>query len=172
VRFYVQQGAAWVDLGVASFNVYNLAATPLALSHSRSVNCDEARKFCSVENILNVRATLSWEIEPPPGDPAFGPPWGNVVDARVQVAMAQYTLVALSTLISEGVVTIDKQALSEVDVTKELPAKAQTALSYDVLKAAYANTNVPAHRYGFVEVQKLLTSPFSKCFHRLPHPAT
>jgi hypothetical protein len=159
VRFYVQQGASWVDLGVASFNVYNLAGTPLPLSYSCSIICNEARKFCNAENILNVRAILSWEIEPPPGDAGFSPPWGNVVDARVQVAAAQYVLSPLSTLISEGVVTIDKQALSEVDVTKVLPAKAQTALSYDALKAAYANTKVPPHRYGFVEVQKLLQEP-------------
>ena len=112
VRFYVQQGAAWVDLGVASFNVYNLASTPLPLSYSCSVSCNEARKFCGAENILNVRAILSWEIEPPPGAPGFSPPWGNVVDARVQVAAIQYTEVPLSTLISEGVVAIDKQALS------------------------------------------------------------
>ena len=44
-------------------------------------------------------------------------------------------------------------------MTKKLPAKAQTALSYDALKAAYANTTVPAQRYGFVAAQKLLHEP-------------
>jgi hypothetical protein len=66
VRFFVQQGASWVDLGVASFDVYNIASTPLPLSYTASVDFSAAREFCFTENIAPVRAILSWALSHPP----------------------------------------------------------------------------------------------------------
>ena len=159
VRFFVQQGTSWVDLGLASFNVYNLATTPLPLSYSTSVDFNQARKFCGTENILNVRAILSWNLEPPAGNANFTPPWGNVVNARVQVAPYFFYEAPISSLISEGLLTLEADALTEVDVTKKLPAKALAPLSFAELQAQYANTNVPAHRYGFTAALKTLKEP-------------
>jgi hypothetical protein len=159
VRFFVQHGATWVDLGSTSLNVYNLATTPLPLSYSTSVDFNEARKFCTTENILNVRAILSWSIEPPAGDPNFTPPWGNVVNARVQVAPFFFFEVPIASLVAEGVVTLNAEALAEIDVTKKLPSKPQAPLGFAELKANYAGTHVPAHRYGFVDALKALQEP-------------
>ncbi len=159
VRFFVQHGASWVDLGSTSFNVYNLATTPLPLSYGTSVDFNEARKFCTTENILNVRAILSWNLEPPAGDPNFTPPWGNVVDSRVQVAPFLFFEAPIATLIAEGVVKLDNEVLSEIDVTKKLPSKKQQALPFGDLKALYAKTKVPGHRFGFTEALKILKEP-------------
>jgi hypothetical protein len=159
VRFFVQQGATWVDLGSTSFNVYNLTTTPLPLSYSTSVEFDEPGKFCTTENILNVRAILSWGIEPPAGDANFTPPWGNVVNARVQVAPSLFFEVPIATLISEGVVTLSADALPEIDLTQSLPSKPLAPLGFAELQAKYAGTNVPASRYGFVDALKAIQAP-------------
>lgn len=159
VRFFVQQGAAWVDLGSTSFNVYNLASTPLPLSYSTSVDFNQARKLCTTENILNVRAILSWNLEPPAGNPNFNPPWGNVVNARVQVAPFLFYEVPIGSLVAEGLIKLNAEALSEIDVTKRLPSNPPAPLSFAELKKTYEGTNVPAARFGFVDALKVLEEP-------------
>src|ERR1700757_907043 len=48
VRYFVQDGSGWHDLGLDTVQVYNLAG-PLPLSYSTSVNFSAARKFCGTE---------------------------------------------------------------------------------------------------------------------------
>ena len=158
VRFFVQHGATWVDLGEATFNAYDLAG-PLPLSYAVSVPFNEPHKFCTFENILNVRAILSWNLQPTPGDPDFCPPWGNVVNARVQVAKAAFAKVPISTLIQEGIVKLDPGILKEIDFTKTLPPKPVPPEPFATLKALYANADVPPHRYGFTAAQAILARP-------------
>src|SRR5882724_1561644 len=124
VRFFVQHGAAWVDLGEATINVYSLAGSH-PLSYCVSVPFNEPHKFCTVENVLNVRAILSWSLEPTPGDSTFSPPWGNVLDARVQVAKISLSIVPIDTLLNEGILKVDPGVLNEIDVAKTLPPKPQ-----------------------------------------------
>ena len=158
VRFFVQHGATWVDLGEAAFNVFNLTG-PHPLSYSVSVPFNEPHKFCTVENILNVRAILSWNLEPTPGDPNFPAPWGNVVNSRVQVAKAPFHKVPISTLLQEGILKFDPGILKEIDLTQTLPPKPQPPEPYTALKALYAKAEVPPHRYGFTEAQAVLAQP-------------
>jgi len=159
IRFYVQHGANWQDLGHAEVDVFSLGSSPLPLSYSASVDFNEARKFCGTENILNVRAILSWNFDPTPNDPNFIPPWGNVLSARVQVAPLTLFEIPISTLVSEGLMKFDNGALSEVDLTKTLPGKPTPPQPFSALKALYANSDVPSHRFGFTEAQRLLAKP-------------
>ena len=170
VRFFVQHGAVWQDLGDTFFDVYDLAG-PLPLSYSVSINFPEAHKFCTTENVLNVRAILSWNLEPTPGDPNFSPPWGNVVNVRVQVAPLIITLAPISTLVSEGIVKIDPTALGTIDTAQTLTSTAQSPLTYAALKTLYANSNVPSHRFGFVEAEKILQQPALSAMPTAPAPA-
>jgi hypothetical protein len=169
VRFFVQQGASWVDLGVASFDVYNIASTSLPLSYSASVDFSAASKFCFTENIALVRAILSWSIEPPAGDPNFTPPWGNVLDTRVQVAPELFFEVPIANLVGEGLLTLNPEVQATIDVTKGLPPKTAAPLSYSQLKTQYAHTSVPGHRFGFAAALKLLNEPI---LSTLPTTAT
>ncbi|HWZ81931.1 MAG TPA: hypothetical protein VNW47_04875 [Terriglobales bacterium] len=161
VRFFVQNASGWHDLGLSSIQVYDLAG-PLPLSYAVSVDFNEARKFCGTENILRVRAILSWQWEPTPGDPNFIPIWGNVVDANVQVAPWFLYEVPLSELIAEKVLTIDPGVLKKVDVNQPLPANPPDTLSYTELKSLYAKSKVPGHRFGFAEATKLTSGSISK----------
>ena len=128
---------------------------PLPLSYAVSVNFDQKQLKCKVENILNVRAILSWNWEPTAGDPNFIPVWGNVVNARVQVAPQFIFKTPIKDLIEQKILTIDTQLLKQLDVNKPLPASEVKSLSYGELKALYASTKVPAHRYGFKDAIKL-----------------
>lgn len=154
VRFFVQDSGGWHDLGLSSVQVYDLAGT-LPLSYAVSVNFAEARKFCKFENIVHVRAILSWEWAPTPGNHNFIPVWGNVVNAEVQVAPRWFFEVPLSELVAEKAITINASVLSGLDTTQSLPGIPPKALNFGELKSLYANEKVPVHRYGFDAVSKL-----------------
>ena len=162
VRFFVQDATGWHDLGLASATVYNLTSSPLPLSYSVSVSFSEARKFCGTENIVNTRAILSWDFAPPADDPNFIPVWGNVLDARVQVAPLFIFDITIAELLKEGELALKADVLPAIDVTKHLPAKKPVPLQYAELKNLYANQKVPAHRYGFSDAMKLLSGPIDK----------
>src|SRR5260370_697176 len=58
VRFYVEHGGVWHDIGSAAFTAFDLAG-PLPLSYTVSKSLNEARKFCTDQNLLKVRGILS-----------------------------------------------------------------------------------------------------------------
>jgi hypothetical protein len=161
VRYFVQDGSGWHDLGLDTVQVYNLPG-PLPLSYSTSVNFSAAQKFCGTENILNVRAILSWEWEPTPGDPNFIPVWGNVVNARVQVAPWLIYQVPLGELLAQKVISIDPGILKDVILTQPLPAGPAKPLGYGEIKKLYANKKVPSHRFGFSAATKLVEGTIAK----------
>ena len=160
-RFFVQDASGWHDLGLSAVQVYDLGG-PLPLSYAVSVDFSEARKFCGTENIVQVRAILSWEWEPTPGDPNFTPVWGNVVDARVQVAPLFLFEVPIKELIAEKALSFEPDLLKSVDLNQTLPANPPKALSYNELKAAYADKKIPGHRFGFSAAKKLASEPIAE----------
>ncbi len=166
VRFFVHDATDWHDLGVSAIQVYDLAG-PLPLSYSASVNFNETRKLCFTENILQVRAILSWEWEPTPGDPNFIPVWGNVVNARVQVAPLFLPEVPIADLVAQKAVSIDPGILKDVNVSQALPGFQPKPLGYSELKTLYANEKVPGHRFGFSDAAKLFKGPIAKALPSL-----
>jgi hypothetical protein len=162
VRFYVEDGSTWTDLGATGVTVYNLPDSTFPVSYAVSINLPHVKKFCTAENVLNVRAILSWEFEPPANQPSFVPVWGNAVNARVQIAPAFFEEVPISSLIGSGLVKIDPVVESSVDLSERLPVKAVQPLSFGDLKDLYTNTKVPAHRYGFADATKLRTKSLEK----------
>lgn len=168
VRFFVFDTTGWHDLGVSSVQVFNLGG-PLPLSYTVSVNFSEARKFCGTENIVQVRAILSWELEPAAGDPNFIPVWGNVINAHVQVAPLFLYEVPISELIADQKVSIKPDLVKDLDLNQPLPANPPDELSFNDLKALYAGKNVPSHRFGFSDATKLLTASLAKALP-LPSP--
>jgi len=169
VRFFVHDATGWHDLGVSSVQVFNLAG-PLPLSYTVSVDFSEARKFCGTENIVQVRAILSWELEPTPGDPNFIPVWGNVVNANVQVAPLFLFEVPISELIAEKELSIKPDLLQDLDVKQPLPANPPKALSFGELKALYADKKVPGHRFGFSSATKLSKGSLATALPSIPAP--
>jgi hypothetical protein len=155
VRFFVEDSTGWHDLGLSSVQVYDLPG-PLPVSYGVYVDFNQARKFCTTENVVNVRAILSWNLEPTAGDPDFTPIWGNVLNARVQVAKRLLLHIPLKDLVAEKLVTFESAALADLDLEQPLPATEPKELTFGELKTLYAgNKVVPLHRLGFKEAQKL-----------------
>ena len=169
VRFFVHDGTGWHDLGLSTVAVYDLAG-PLPLSYSVSVDFKEARKFCLTENIVQVRAILSWQWEPTAGDPNFIPVWGNVVDANVQVAPLLLFEVPIADLIAEKELSLPPNLLSQVDAKQSLPATPPQPLSFSALKSLYADKKVPGHRFGFTDAIKLSKAAFAQIVPSIPIP--
>lgn len=162
VRFYVQDGATWTDLGAASVNVFNLTGSTFPVSYAVSIDLPHEKKFCTTEEVLNVRAILSWQFEPPPNQPDFIPVWGNVVNARVQIAPALFEFVPISSLIASDLVKVDPAVAPSIDLSETLPAKPMQPLSFEALKDLYANSKIPAHRYGFAAATQIKAQPVQK----------
>ena len=162
VRFYVQEGAAWTDVGVTGVTVYNLEGSALPVSYCVSLDIENPGRWCTVENIVNVRAILSWEFQPPANSPNFVPVYGNVVNSRVQISPVLFGKVSVGSLIDSGLVKLDSSIASVVDLTETLPAKPPQPLGYAALKNLYTGTKVPAHRYGFKAAKALQQKPLDK----------
>ncbi len=161
VRFYVEDATGWHDLGSNSVQVYDVpGARPL--SYAVSVDFNEARKFCGSENIVNVRAILSWQWEPTPNDPNFIPVWGNVVNAKVQVAPRFLIDIPIATLIADKAITVESDLLSSIDLKQALPVNPPSPLSFTELKKMYAEAKVPSHRFGFKDATKLAGQKLGK----------
>src|ERR1700733_11751352 len=162
VLFYVQDGSTWTDLGSTGVTVFNLAGSSFPVSYAVSIDLSQVAKFCTTENVLNVRAILSWEFEPPANQPNFIPVWGNAVNARVQIAPAIFELVPISSLIDSGLLKIDAAVEASIDLTETLPAKAVHPLGFAELKQLYAGTKVPSHRFGFTAAKQIEDAPLAQ----------
>jgi len=93
IRFYVDYGGGWADAGIGSFNAHDIpdgkdcakhATKPL--SYAVSVPFKPARDRCSRPVLPKVRAILSWQTQPPAGQPNWSPVWGGVSDVHIQIA--------------------------------------------------------------------------------------
>ena len=85
VRFFLSfdNGITWQDQGLSSFMVHNVIHDS-RLEYAVEMKIDPPKKLCRIENLVRVRAILSWEV-PPPVNPNWIPVWGNRVDATIQV---------------------------------------------------------------------------------------
>lgn len=155
LRFWLSydNGVSWLDQGMESFTAYDIPGVhPLEYAVSLAISPD--RLFCIYENLPLVRAILSWNV--PPTDPNTPPVWGNIVDARIQIAPSFYFEISqFKSFKVEFPAEIEKL----IDPAQPLKLKAPEALSAAQLKTAYAGKNVPAHRYLHGEIHKHLTYP-------------
>ncbi|WP_259070428.1 hypothetical protein HDF24_11065 [Mucilaginibacter sp. X4EP1] len=171
VRFFINYGTAWQDLGVQSFNIHDIPhTTENPLDYAVNLHFVPAEEHCCFEApvLPQVKAILSWSIIPPAGNPNYIPVWGNVLNVNIQIAPST----SFACLLKKGLTNIG------VDVAKEkvttlatsLPAAAintaalKTATLAQKLPAAlpdlvkaYGNT-VPPERVGFTAVTQALST--------------
>jgi hypothetical protein len=92
VAFWIDwgDGAGWDYAGTAAVNVHDMQAIPadgLQYAVSLPVNLSCRRQPCNQgPKVVKVRAILSWEVAPPPGNPNYVPTWGNREEVLVEVA--------------------------------------------------------------------------------------
>lgn len=99
VRFFVDLGAGFQDVGVAAFNAHDIpddvdcfGDPEKPLSYVVTVPYKPPDPdVCDRPMLPNVRAILSWEVMPPAGDANanWTPYWGNVHECHIQIDPAE-----------------------------------------------------------------------------------
>ena len=95
VRFYISYdgGATWLDIGLGSFNVHDIPdSTDCGKNDTKPLSYtvafplpDPQRDWCGTPVLPLVRAILSWQVQPPAGQPDWNPIWGSHLDHHVQI---------------------------------------------------------------------------------------
>lgn len=90
VRFYLDFGAGWQDMGLSSVQVHDINQLPkdgLNYAVFLPVDLSKHRKPCQKGPVYaKMRAILSWSSPPPANTPDFKPVWGNTENTTVMLA--------------------------------------------------------------------------------------
>lgn len=158
IRFYLSfdGGATWDDQGQASFSAHDIPGDK-PLEYAVSLAVDPKKRWCFVENLIKVRAILSWNNPPPANSPNFSPVWGNAVDADIQVD--PFWWFYLGDLLTEAKVKIPADLVDLVDLQTPIPGPPPKKLDALELHSLYAKADVPPHRYLLDAVEQQLTTP-------------
>jgi hypothetical protein len=160
VRFYIDWNntGTWTDLGIVSFDAYNITGAK-PLEYDVTLNIDPKEKFCTIENLPKVRAILSWNYPPQANTPDFVPVWGNVKESRIQIDPLKFFL-PKDIL---DVIKISSKKIPEIEpifeIEEPIPIPKPKSLSITELAELYKGKGVPAHRFAFAEVTKLISNP-------------
>lgn len=158
VKFFVStdDGTTWSDEGTVSFTVWDVPGDkPLEYAASLYVNLSE--KCCKHENLVRVRAILSWSVQPTgPTDPVV---WGNALDAEIQVEPIPSDTLAHLLECLEIEVPFEVAKLADLEQPVKFGGGPELAVAD--LHDIYKDTKVAPHRYLFPHVTKLLGSPAS-----------
>jgi hypothetical protein len=138
VRFYVNYGAAWEDVGVAAAAAHDIPNSldcekkpTKPLSYVAGLRFHPKTDKCGNPVLPLVRAILSWNTVPPSGMPNWLPPYGNRLDTHIQIKPSN---------------PIVFKPIKLADAAKLYAAQAE--------KPA-----VEPHRFGLPDVAPVLTSP-------------
>ena len=158
VRFYVDwnNDGNWVDVGMTSFTAYDIPDDK-PLEYDVTLKLSPKEKFCKIENLPKVLAILSWNNPPTPNDPDFSPIWGNVTEAQIQIDAFKF--IPIGEFVKLAKVELPKDLLATVDLAQPVSMLEPQEVSLGELKEIYQDKGVPAHRFGFSHVQKLMAKP-------------
>ena len=164
VRFYVDlfDNGVWHDVGLASVRVHDIPGQkPLCYAVRRDF--DAIRKFCFTENIVRVRAILSWSVPPPANTPGFNPVYGNVLTVQVQIQPRKFIILddILKGFELAKIPIPDPigPIINVLDPKARLQTVVSQPLSLAQRKQLYLNKGVPVHRFAFPEAQALIAAP-------------
>jgi len=139
VRFFIDYGAGWQDLGVQSFDVHDIAhTTQNPLDYAVNMHFVPQVEHCCFETpvLPKVRAILSWSFMPPAGNPNYIPVWGNVLDVNIQIPPST----SIACLLKKGLgnIGVDITKANAAILSTALPA---TAINTEALKQGAAAMN-------------------------------
>lgn len=162
VRFYLSRdnGASWDDLGMASFNAYDIPTSVTdgqRLEYAVSLQIDPAKRFCYSENICLVRAILSWNVPPPPNSPNFVPVWGDVHNTHIQIDPLKW--IVIRDVLKQADVKLPPEIEIALDLEQPVPAATPKELSLAELQALYKDKGVEPHRFALPEINRLIQQP-------------
>lgn len=158
VRFHLSYdgGASWVDAGLASISVHDLAAGKTCdgvahppLSYVCGVDLDPRRSWCGRPVLPLVRAILSWEIVPAAGQPDDKPVWGDVHECAIQIRPRRLFLPDLVKELPEKLtLKIPPYVLAEVPSPIPDPGPLSPLGLAELVTLYRGQDGVPAHRFA------------------------
>ena len=179
VRFFINYGGGWEDVGVAAVNVHDipdqqdcskLPTKPLVYVVTHTL--DPKRDFCRHPVLPTVRAILSWESVPGT-NPNQPPVWGNVLDRHIQIKPRPWFLIDVLDSISVGEIKLKVPPELEPVQLQPIPLPDPPPLNVIELANLYAakdtkkdvskasSTTVEPHRFGTEEIKAALVPSIS-----------
>ena len=166
VRFYLDygNGDGWEDLGLGGVRVWDIpnaddcANKPnKPLTYTVSIEIDPTKKFCVTPVLPKLRAILSWEFVPPPDEPDWPPPWGNVMDRHIQIQPKPWlSFIPIEYVKFEYLDILDKYKLKEVPELIPIDIPGPPPVTFKELATLYTSsefiqksgTKVEPSRFG------------------------
>jgi hypothetical protein len=128
VAFYLDDGSGWTYAGTSSARTHDLGAVPAGgvnYACFLPVNLSKYVKPCTQgARVLRMRAILSWQVPPTPGDPDYVPVWGNHQDTHILVRPGTPVDPALHPPVIE---TVGGMSTSKIDASGLATGTATTA---------------------------------------------
>lgn len=161
VRFFINYGSGWKDVGVSSLNVHDLPNSvdcakqkDKPITYVVSLKIDPKTDYCGHPLIPRVRAILSWNYMPPAGDANayWTPVWGGAMECNIQIKPRQ-------TILSDVLKEVEAVLPSQLKVLKEYaavdtcPLPPLPEMSLEEKVEAYGKEN--SHRFGLNEIHTL-----------------
>ena len=158
VRFFLSwdNGVTWQDQGVTGLSVWDMPGER-ALEFAVTLQIHPNHKFCFSSNLPKVRAILSWNSMPPPGNPNPQVVWGNVLDGRIQIAGFKSPL--LKEVLAEAELELPPNLKTQFDPEQPLTIIEPKVLNGPELHELYKDKEVPAHRFLYNELNKIQAQP-------------
>lgn len=162
VRFFVDWNAdgdyndADEDVGFSQVNVHDIPNTQTLclsvtkpLTYSAYLTIDPNKWYCETPRLVRVKAVLSWQDIPTPGNPDYIPVWGNALEKWVQIA-PKPLLVAKEEIFMADEIVKNPYILQyeSSDLLEKI------ALDPQELKLIYRNKDVSELRFGFSEISQ------------------
>lgn len=174
VQFYIDydDGNGWQDIGYAAFNTHDIPnfidckdEPDKPLTYVVTLPLDPDTKCCLTPVLPRVRAILSWESVPTgPNDPIV---WGNGLDRSIQSKPKGFSLIDILKVVDVSVLdkfpaSIQYLADKHFDLPEvpelELPQLKKLYSAPEVKKGKSAATLVEPHRFGFADIQPVLST--------------
>lgn len=162
VRFYLSldNGATWIDQGVTSFTAYDVprdVTDGRRLEYAVSLPCKPPRRWCTLPNVVLVRAILSWQAVPPADTPDHVPVWGNVHNTHIQVD--PLWIIKWIELFTLAGIKVPPAIAASIDLDQTVAAAPKKPLGVAELQHLYEKKEVEPHRYALAEIRKLMKTP-------------
>lgn len=160
VRFFVDWGSGFQDVGLTSFQAHDISDLPPGPQHPLQymvyleLQDDKHKKRCSSPVLPKVRAVLSWN-QIPSLNPNATPYFGNALDANIQIEPRP---LIFADLLESGLIKISKDDINIdfIDTQKPLPIPDPGPLAWNKLIKTYRANDVPDHRLTYESVYPML----------------
>jgi hypothetical protein len=161
VRFFLDYGSGWVDVGAAATTVHDIPASVDCsgdavhpLSHVVTVDIDPQEPLCQNPSLPRARAILSWETMPTAGDPDFSPVWGDVHECPVQIKPRPPFFFELPDLF-DVTAKLELPPVFEAIADQPIPIPDPGPLALPELAERFGR-DVEPHRFGLVDIQNAM----------------